>query len=142
MPLSELYHTLTRFVSDLRPEERITRKRNFIWLLYGLYRGRAVHLSKIAEKVPGQAASPSKTRRIQRLLCNPAIRVREWYAPIARQIIQQVVSGPVRLIVDGSKIGFGHQLLLVAIAYRRRAIPLAWTWVKPLKSWGQKNMLT
>jgi len=32
--------------------------------------------------------------------------------------------------VDGSKVGFGHQLLLVAIAYRRRAIPLAWTWVK------------
>ena len=36
----------------------------------------------------------------------------------------------IRLIVDGSKVGFGHQLLLLAIAYRRRAIPLAWTWVK------------
>jgi len=30
----------------------------------------------------------------------------------------------VRLIVDGSKIDFGHQLLLVAIAYRKGAIPI------------------
>ena len=36
----------------------------------------------------------------------------------------------IRLIVDGTKIGFGHQLLLVAVAYRRRAVPIAWTWVK------------
>ena len=43
------------------------------------------------------------------------------------------VVGPVRLILDGSKVGSGHQLLLVALAYRRRAIPLAWTWVKGSK---------
>jgi hypothetical protein len=35
----------------------------------------------------------------------------------------------VRRLADGTKIGFGHQLLIVALAYRRRAIPLAWTWV-------------
>ena len=38
--------------------------------------------------------------------------------------------GEIRLIVDGSKVGFGHQLLLIAIAYRSRSIPLAWTWLK------------
>lgn len=130
MPIKELYHTWNKLISDLRPDERVTRKRNFLWLLAGLYQSRSVHMSKIAEKVPGLAYLPSKTRRIQRLLDNPAIRVREWYEPIAKAIIRQVTHDQVRLIVDGSKIGFGHQLLLVAIAYRRRAIPLAWTWVK------------
>jgi len=33
------------------------------------------------------------------------------------------------LIVDGTKIGFGYQLLMVSLAYRRRAIPIAWSWV-------------
>lgn len=30
---------------------------------------------------------------------------------------------PVRLRVDGSKVGHGHQLLMVVLRYRRRAIP-------------------
>ena len=34
------------------------------------------------------------------------------------------------MIVDGTRIGFGHQLLIVCLAYRKRAIPIAWTWVK------------
>jgi hypothetical protein len=114
----------------LRPDERKTRIRNFSWLLVGLYKSRSVHLSKVAEKIPGAACLPSLTRRIRRLLDNPAIRVREWYEPIARTIIARLADRGVRLIVDGSKVGFGHQLLMVAIAYRRRAIPLAWTWVK------------
>jgi hypothetical protein len=39
----------------------------------------------------------------------------------------------VRLIVDGTKVGFAHQLLIVSLAYRKRAIPLAWTWVKQVR---------
>ena len=130
MPIPELYHTCRKMLSNLRPDERVTRIRNFSWLLSGLYESRSVHLSKIAEKIPGAAYLPSLTRRIRRLLDNPAIRVREWYEPIARTILERLADGEIRLIVDGSKVGFGHQLLLVAIAYRRRAIPLAWTWVK------------
>ena len=41
--------------------------------------------------------------------------------------------GEVRLIADGTKVGFDHQLLMVAIAYRRRALPIAWTWVRCAK---------
>jgi hypothetical protein len=37
------------------------------------------------------------------------------------------------LIVDGTKIGFGHQLLMVSLAYRRRAIPIAWSWVRHVR---------
>jgi hypothetical protein len=115
---------------ELRPAERVTRIRNFSWLMVGLYESRSVHLSKVAEKIPGAACLPSLTRRMRRLLDNPAIQVREWYEPLARSIIQRLADGEIRLILDCSKVGFGHQLLLVAIAYRRRAIPLAWTWVK------------
>ena len=40
------------------------------------------------------------------------------------------MSGQVRLLIDGSKVGFGHQLVMVSVAYKRRSIPVAWTWVK------------
>ena len=130
MPIPKLYHTCRQMLRELRPGERVTRMRNFSWLLVGLYESRSVHLSKVAEKIPGNAFLPSLTRRMRRLLDNPAIRVREWYEPLAKSVIRRMAAGEIRLIVDGSKVGFGHQLLLVAMAYRRRSIPLAWTWVK------------
>lgn len=123
----------------------MTRKRNFIWLLVGLYQSRSVHLSKIAEKIPGLSCLPSRVRRIQRFLENRAVRVRDWYEPVAKRVLQRLGSGAVRLILDSSKVGFGHQLLLVAVAYRKRAIPLAWTWVKSScghsSSWKQMALL-
>jgi hypothetical protein len=65
-------------------------------------------------------------------LNNKQVRVRDWYEPVARQLIQQATASgrPLRLIVDGTRIGSQHQLLIVAIAFRRRALPLAWTWLR------------
>ncbi len=67
-----------------------------------------------------------------RFLNNPAIHVREWYEGIAVAILNGMAEsvGEIRLIIDSSKIGFGHQLLMVTVAYRRRAIPLTWTWIR------------
>jgi len=113
---------------------RVTQRRNLAWLIVGIYLSRSVHLSKIAGKIPGRAKLLSHVRRLSRFLDNPAIRVRQLYTPIARQLLQlQARHGEIRLIVDGTKIGFGHQLLIVALAYRRRAVPIAWTWVKGVK---------
>ena len=132
MSVNKLYHTWFERIQQLRPEERVTRLRNFAWIAVGILLSRNVHLSWIAEKIPGQATTVSKTRRISRFLSNGAVRVREWYKGVARDVLDMVVSQgmEVRLLTDGSKVGFGHQLLMVALAYRRRAIPIAWTWVK------------
>ena len=135
MPTNTLYHTWNRRVQELRPRQRVTQVRNFVWLMVGIYQSRSVCLSRIAGKIPSSAKLLSTVRRMSRLLDNPAIRVREWYAPIARQWLEAQFShlGEIRLIVDGTKIGFGHQLLIVCLAYRKRAIPIAWTWVKQIK---------
>ena len=34
------------------------------------------------------------------------------------------------MIADGTKVGFGHRLLIVAVAFRWWAIPIVWTWVR------------
>ena len=132
MPINQLYHTLIRQICEQRPNTRITQLRNFVWLMIGIYKSRCVHLSRIANQIPGPAKLLSITKRLRRFLDNPAIHVREWYEPIARQWLQVQwhTLGEIRLIVDGTKVGFGHQLLMVALAYRKRAIPIAWTWLK------------
>jgi len=142
MSVNRVYHTWFERIRQLRPKERITRLRNFAWIAAGVLGSRSVHLSRIAEKIPGRAKAVSKTSRVRRFLSNRAIRVREWYEPVARDLLQHVVAQglEVRLLTDGTKIGFGHQLLMVSLAYRRRAIPIAWTWVnsavlKQLEQW-------
>jgi hypothetical protein len=135
MPTNRLYDTWKRRILELRPDQRITQVRNFVWLIVGIFQCRSVSLSRIAGKVPGPAKLLSMTRRLSRLLANPAIRVREWYEPIAREWLARQFRdlGEIHLIVDGTKIGFGHQLLIVCLAYRKRAIPIAWTWVKHVR---------
>jgi len=141
MPTNHLYHTWIARIRELQPEARITQIRNFVWLMVGIYKSRSVHLSKIAGKKPGQAKLVSATRRLSRFLDNPAIQVRAWYEPIARQWLatQSLWLGEIRLIVDGTKVGHGHQLLMVSLAYRKRAIPIAWTWVKHVRGHSTAN---
>ncbi len=107
MPTNMLYHTRFLRIQELRPEQRITQVRNFVWLMTGIYQSRSVYLSRIAGKVPGTAKLLSTTRRLSRLLGNPTIRVREWYAPIARQWLEAQFGQlrEIRLIVDGTKVG-------------------------------------
>jgi hypothetical protein len=135
MPINQLYDTWIRRIRELRPSQRITQIRNFVWLIIGIYQSRSVCLSRIAGKKPGPAKLLSTIRRMSRLLDNPAIRVREWYEPVAREWLETQFRymGEIRLVVDGTKIGFGYQQLKVCLAYRKRAIPIAWTWVKHSK---------
>jgi hypothetical protein len=144
MPINRQYHTWIRRIRELRPGQRITQVRNFAWLLVGIHHSRSVTLSKIAGKIPGEAKLLSSVRRLGRFLNNPAIRVRDWYEPLARTWLaaQFHYLGEIRLVVDGSKIGSRHQLLIVCLTYRKRAIPLAWTWVKQAKghSTGAKQL--
>jgi hypothetical protein len=108
-----------------------SQRENMIWLIIGLYAGRSVYLSHIARKIPIRARKLSLERRLRRFLDNRRIRVRVWYADTALWLIQSAASaGQVHLVMDSSKVSFNHRLLMVGIAYRRRTLPLAWTWVR------------
>ena len=144
MPINNLYHTWFQRIRELRPKQRITQVRNLVWLLYGIYMSKSVSLGKVAAKIPGKAKLLSTYRRLERFLDNPAICVRDWYRPIAAEWLtkQFAAKGEIHLIVDGTKVGSGHQLLMISLAYRKRAIPIAWTWVKHVRghSTGTKQI--
>jgi hypothetical protein len=130
---SELYRNWREQLSQLNPDKRYEKYRltNMLMLVVGLFKAESVHLSKLARKIPVRARKNSLVQRLKRFLKNPAIQVREWYQPVARQLVQAAASGGhIRLLVDTTKVGFNHRLLMMAIAYRRRSLPLAWCWVK------------
>lgn len=135
MPINETYRTWIRRICELRPKQRKTQVQNFVWLLVGIFHSHSVSLSRIAGKVISRAKNVSTVRRLSRFLASSAVEVRSWYRSTTKAWLefqaQQV--GEIRLIVDGTKIGFGHQLLMVSLAYRRRAIPIAWVWVRQVR---------
>jgi hypothetical protein len=130
----QLYRIWRERLAQLAPDDCNSRLTNMVMLVVGLFQAESVHLNLIARKMPVRAKKESLVRRLRRFLDNGAMRVREWYDPIATWLITAAgAAGALHLIIDGTKVGFGHQLLMVAIAYHGRALPLVWTWVRHRK---------
>ena len=135
MSINRLYDTWHRQITQLLAGERITRVRNFTWLIVGIQLSRSVHLSRIAAKLPGSIRLLSWSKRLRRLVDNAALQVAPIYDPVARHwlLIAANSLGQVRLIVDGTRIGLGYHLIMISLAYRQRSLPIAWVWVKAKK---------
>ncbi len=52
MPINELYHTLFMKIKQLQPTERITRIRNFTWLIVEIHQSRSGYLIRITGWYP------------------------------------------------------------------------------------------
>lgn len=130
-----LYHTMTAQICKWLPDERITRVRNLALFLTGLYLGRKVHLSLIVRKWPTPGKVPSLVNRLRRFLNNGKVCVGDYYRPVAESLVSAFHGQPIRLLIDTTKLGFNHRLLTVAIAYRKRALPLAWSVHKGERGW-------
>lgn len=129
MTTFKLYGIWERLLAQWLTDDCRTRRANLIWLICGLYLGGRVQLSAIVNRWPSGVQTASLTRRLSRFLDNGAVRPAVWFRPVARRLLARVVQKPVTLIVDASKIGAGHQLVIVTLAYKKRALPLAWNWV-------------
>ena len=131
----ELYNGWLDKIKKLRPKEDVRRQRNLAQVIYGIYKAQSVHLSKIAKKLAGTSKQLSKVKRLDRFLENKHVQADEWYQESARAVLEAIDNsgGMIRLIIDGSKVGFCCQLLMVSVAYRRRSIPIAWGWIKHKK---------
>jgi hypothetical protein len=128
--IPQLYSSLYSRLIQIIPDGCDSRVTKMALLMFGMVKGQAVQTGKIAAHLPIRAKKQSLVRRLERFLDNRAVRVRAWYAGVAKDLLAAAsVAGEVHLIIDSTKVSFNHQLLLVALAYRRCALPIAWTWV-------------
>ena len=65
---------------------------------------------------------------ITRLLGNPLVVSDEIMEPFAREVLEQAsaLGNAVVLILDQSKFSDRHQVLMLALRFGERAVPLAW----------------
>ena len=128
---AKLYRIWHREIkANMGEQQPASRIQNMVWLVVGMYLAGNIHLSKIARKLPIRAQKLSLERRLRRLLANEGVDVAVCYNRVVRRLLAAAaVGGQVRLIVDGSKVGHGHRMLMVGLAYQRRSLPLAWHWM-------------
>jgi DDE family transposase len=131
VPIAELYRSLHEYLLQRIPDECDSRLTNLIFLMRGIFQAGSVQLNLVARKTPIRAQKLSIVKRFTGFLDNPAVRVREWYHPFALLLLASAANaGPVHLIIDATKVAFGFRLVRVSLAYRRRRLPIAWTWVR------------
>jgi hypothetical protein len=59
-----------------------------LYLVVGLFKARSVHLSYVARQMPIRAKKLSLDKRRRRFLNNRSVRVRDWYRPVAEQVVK------------------------------------------------------
>jgi len=104
------------------------QRRNLSWVIAGLHQAEHVHLSKVASKRVGSATLESKTRQVRRFFSNEHVDPQCCYEPAAELLLEQAAAsgGPVRVLVDTLELSGERQVLMAALAHRRRALPVCW----------------
>ena len=132
--LPQLYSSLQQFIEQTLPDKCRTRVANLLWMMSVIFLSRSVHLSHIARKTPLRAKKLSTVKRFSRYLDNPQVEAGVWYEPFARWLLHSAGSGgQIHLIIDATKVAFGYRLVMLSVAYQRRSLPLAWTWISGIK---------
>jgi hypothetical protein len=125
----QLYGTWKRLLGQWLTDTCRTRRINLCWLIVGLYLGGKVQAGHIVTHWGVKAKAASLTRRLSRFLDNGAVRPQVWFRPVARRILARWVGATVTLILDATRVSAGKQMVMLAVAYRKRALPLTWDWL-------------
>ena len=127
MPLPcQAYYTVRERLRPLLTGLSRPQLTNLSLLVFGLLAAGNCQLPRIAVKLPLPVGSASLTQRLRRLLMNDALKPDTLYRPVARLLLSCFTGGAVRLILDATDLGGRLPVLFVALAYRGRALPLAW----------------
>jgi hypothetical protein len=123
-----LYPRIASTLDEFLPHLHRYRKRNLAWMIVGIHQAQHVHLSKIADYRPGEAMLTSKTMQLRRFLANEAVDPGRYYHPVARHLLAQAAGHHkhLRLLLDVVELSGERKILMLALAYRRRALPLLW----------------
>jgi len=100
----------------------------------GIIRSRSVELPKIARKAPTteggyigrRTESESQVKRFYRWIKNEDVTREIFYLPFARHILEALSGETIVLLIDGTVVGRGCMALVIAVVYKRRALPVAW----------------
>ena len=95
-------------------------------MITGILMGKKAQLSEMSLHVPEKAKPDSIAKRFQRLVKNESFKVENYYMPFAQAILERLSHNKIHVALDASQVGRNCMVLMVAVIYKKRAIPLVW----------------
>ena len=122
-----LYTQVHTKLHALHPTLHLKRLAVWVWVVVGLIHSQSVHLSEIANHIPGDTDAAGRIMRVRRWLASRWIVSRDLYTPIISEVLQPWAGREVTIILDGCFIRHkALQMLRVSLSHCYRALPLAW----------------
>jgi hypothetical protein len=111
------------------PSQRKTQRENLALLVATMLDVRSANLMDLAAGLPRAVERiDMRYQWIARVLMNPLIDPDTVIAPFAQELLSRLAGEghPLVLILDQSKLNDRHQVLMLAVRYGERALPLLW----------------
>jgi hypothetical protein len=119
----------------------LRRFNSLVGIVSGLINSQHVSLSRIADYQEGNIQIMSQVRKSERWLRNEWIDSETFYAPFIVRVLGKIIEIQKELIVviDGSVIGRGCQVLMLSVLWKGKAIPIVWKVVQSPKGHFPEN---
>jgi hypothetical protein len=138
--IHHFHAVLTTLIADTCPELPRRAQRRLVFCLLGILLAGTLVLRRIASTYAqvclASPSAPSHERRLRRSLDDPHLTWEQTYTRAVRRILQRPRSGPWWVLVDETGHTDRYRVLVAALFYRGRAVPLAWL------SWPAQQPLT
>lgn len=122
-----LYTEVHTKLRTIHPTLHLKRLAVWVWVVVGLIQSHSVHLSEIANHIPGEADAAGRIARVRRWLASHWVVSRDLYTPLITEVLQAWNGRDVTIILDGCFIRHkALQMLRLSLSHCYRALPLAW----------------
>jgi hypothetical protein len=95
-------------------------------LISGIVASNRTQLPAIANKIPTLTKVESRVKRFKRWVDNQRIDYEGYYLPYAQQLLTNLASHSLVLIMDSSPVGRKCRTLMLSVVYKHRALPITW----------------
>ncbi len=113
-----LYTQVFATLRTFHPDTHVKRMANWVWVIVGLIQAQSVHLSEIANHIPGPAQAAGRIMKRGRWLSNTHITTQALYEPIIRQVLSSWAGREVTIMLDGCFVnGDALQMLRVSLSH-------------------------
>lgn len=126
MSYQQLYGALTTHLCARLPNASAPQVRNLALMMLALAYSPNCHLPTLALVLPIPGDRENLVQRIRRWLDNQAATQQRCYMPLVRQLFARWSGVEVGLVMDRTDIEDRWSLLMLAVAFRYRVLPLAW----------------
>jgi len=130
---AQLRSRIAAQMANFHPKLRKTLLNNVSELVAALTLAKSVRLSAIGDKLPVDTSAEAREQWVRRQLCNDTEDTLQLFRPIAESLLAGLAGRTIRLILDPTDLAADLTIVQVGLAYRCRALPLAWmtTYIKP-----------